>query len=104
LRGDDCGLEAAASPAPETVPGAPHQIVDALIHVRPIRVFPPAGIDRPPVRDEEPAAQSEANLEHGADNERARGVPAPGERGATSRSADLGIGPVQPALACSRPR
>jgi hypothetical protein len=37
LREDDSELDAAASPAPEVIPGTPQQIVDALTHVRPIR-------------------------------------------------------------------
>jgi hypothetical protein len=57
--------------------------------VRPIRFLPPAGMHRPPVRDDEPVAQPETDLEHGVDHERARGAPASGEWGEASRSADL---------------
>jgi hypothetical protein len=59
--------------------------------VRSIRFLPPAGMHRPPVRDDEPVAQPETDLEHGADHERARGAPASGEWGVASRSADLAV-------------
>src|SRR3954464_2339493 len=66
--------------------------VQSRPHVRTICQLSSPGTHSSDIRDDEPAAEPRANLEHGADEGRTRRPTAPRDRRAPSRCVEMGLG------------